>query len=114
MLVCFAWIFFRANSISDLGVIIGKLFTDYGGDGYFAHTFASMGLDLTAAISIALSVYILYVLDKHPMRKLYAVDAEAAAVSASLGYAYIIWLIIAAAALILSHGGASTFIYFQF
>lgn len=29
-LVCFAWIFFRANSISDAFTIVGKIFTDWG------------------------------------------------------------------------------------
>lgn len=115
ILVCFAWIFFRANSISDLGILIGKLFTDWGaGLDYIKNTFSFMGLDLVMLLAVAVSVYMLTRFDKKPMHELYKTGEDGYLLTTSYSYAHVIWMVIAAALLIASGDGESTFIYFQF
>ncbi len=115
ILVCFAWIFFRANSIADIGVIIGKLFTDWGaGVDYIKNTFSFMGLTGTMTVAIIIAVYVLSLFDKKPSRELYRVDSPGNTVTASVRYGEIVWMVLVAALLIAAGDGESTFIYFQF
>ena len=114
VLVCFAWIFFRANSISDIGIIMTKLFTDWGGLSYAQSTFTKMGLDLTMALAIAVAVWMLTRFDRRPLSLMCGVDDDGKALPSAYSYAYIVWLVIVAAIIIASGDGESTFIYFQF
>lgn len=115
ILVDFAWMFFRANSISDLGILIGKLFTDWGGSlAYIKESFSLMGLDVVVLLAIVVSVYMLSLFDKRPMYELYKTGKDGNVIPASLNYTSIIWIAIAAALIIASGDGESTFIYFQF
>ncbi len=114
-LVCFAWIFFRANSISDLGILIAKLFTDWGaGFDYIKTSFSGMGLDLVMILAIVLSVYLLTRFDRRSADDIFALDTDGNAVTSTVGFAQIVWMIIAAALVISAGDGESTFIYFQF
>jgi len=108
LLVCFAWIFFRANSISDLGVLLGKLFTEWGS---LSQTLSSMGLGITALIVTVLSIIIMAELDI--MTELKTTDGELCA-SEKTTVMWIVWAVAFAWTMLLSVGGASTFIYFQF
>ena len=112
VLVCFAWIFFRANNFSDLQVLIAKLFTDWSFNlSYFSDTLSSMGLSLLTIIISVLSVVVMSRIDTSTM----TLD-NGGEVSLTQGFrnAYIIWAIALAWMLILTGDGASTFIYFQF
>ncbi len=114
-LVCFAWIFFRANSFSDLGVLIFKLFTNWGmGIDYIKASFSAMGLDLVMIIAIVISVYLLTRFDRREANDIFGLEKSGNTVTASVGYAQILWMVIAAALLIAAGDGESTFIYFQF
>ncbi len=50
LLVAFAWIFFRANNVSDAFVIVSKIFTDFGqlhqpsGKTFFIYSFAALAI----------------------------------------------------------------------
>ncbi len=112
LLVCFAWIFFRANNFADLTVLITKLFTDWSLKAeYFTSTFSSMGLTMAGALVSLLSVIVMSRIDTSTM-----ITAEDGRISLRHGFrnAYIIWAVALAWLLILVGDGASTFIYFQF
>lgn len=115
ILVDFAWMFFRANSISDIGILLGKLFSDWKtGTEYITGSFNIMGLDAVMLLAIILSVYMLSLMDKRPLHEIYSVDVKENGISASVNYANLIWTAIAAALIIASGNGESSFIYFQF
>jgi len=110
-LVCFAWIFFRANSMTDAMLLIKKLFTDWSlSDAYFRTTIDHMKLTLTSALISALSIYIMNRMDINQLRLSYNDDG----VVPVFRYAYVVWIIAIAWLLLLAGDGASSFIYFQF
>ena len=110
-LVCFAWIFFRANSMADAMVLIGKLFTDWGlTESYWRATFDHMGLTLTTAGISALSVYVMNRMDATQLR----LSREGDGAVPVFRYAYVVWAVALAWLLLLAGDGASAFIYFQF
>lgn len=118
VLVCFAWIFFRANTVSELGVLISKLFTDWSFNAeYFKSAFDTMGLTLTGAIVTVLSIIVMAQLDRGGLERdssrSLAIGGERTALP-SINSAYIIWIIALAWILLLMGDGASSFIYFQF
>lgn len=107
-LVCFAWIFFRANNLSDLGILLGKLFSGWGS---LSGTLSAMGLGATAIIVTLLSVIIMTELD------ILTGDDEPEAVicpSRKTSVVWCVWAVACAWLMLLSVGGASSFIYFQF
>ena len=115
VLVTFAWIFFRANSMADLGILMTKLFTAWGVP--LTDVFAGMGIDLRGAAISVLSVIVLIFLDrlvKHDevpesdgsLKSTAAVDRGKAIV--------LTWAIAVAWLALLAGDGASSFIYFQF
>jgi len=108
VLVCFAWIFFRANNTSDLLLILGKLFTSFG-----ASTFANeLGLTLGGAVVMILSIIIMVLLD----RKLTLAQYDCPSGARLFGGTefYLVWAIIFAWLMLLAGDGSSAFIYFQF
>lgn len=108
VLVCFSWIFFRANDLSDLGILLKKLFTSWGG---VAETLSSMGLGVTAIIVTVLSIVIMVELDIITGDEM--LEANVCA-SRKTSVVWCVWAIAAAWLMLLSVGGASSFIYFQF
>lgn len=62
-LVTFAWIFFRANTIQDAFTAIGKLFTDYGGVGYWTATIKGLSLTVPFVIFMALAIPFMFALE---------------------------------------------------
>lgn len=105
-----ALIFFRANSVSDLGILLGKLFTDWRFDG----TLALLGIDGTGLLISAASLVVMSFVDRllvqgWPMRSQpngTLLKADAAG--------FILMAIVAAWLLLLAGDGAAAFIYFQF
>ena len=108
LLVCFSWIFFRANNLHDLGILLGKLFTDFGS---FEVAFSTMGIGFTAAIVGVLSIIIMTELDVITGDE---VRESAVTASRKTSVVWTVWAVAAAWIMLLSVGGASTFIYFQF
>lgn len=107
-LVCFAWIFFRANNTKELLLILKKLFTSFG-----VSTFASeLGLTFSGALIMILAIVIMVLLD----RKLTLPEYTSPSGAKMLGGTslYILWAILLAWLLLLASNGSSAFIYFQF
>lgn len=106
VLVCFSWIFFRANSLSDIGVLLSNLTLGWGGIG---DAFTSMGLGVTAALVAILSIVIMSQLDVLTER-----NEATSAICTKTSTVWLVWAVAIAWIMLLSVGGASTFIYFQF
>ena len=110
-LVCFAWIFFRANSMADAMLLVTKLFTDWSLSAeYFHTTMDHMGLTMVTALISVLSIYSMNRMDINQLRMSHEGDGAVPV----FRYAYIIWIIGIAWLLLMEGDGASTFIYFQF
>jgi D-alanyl-lipoteichoic acid acyltransferase DltB (MBOAT superfamily) len=105
-LVCFAWIFFRANNLSDVGTLLSSLALGWGEIGT---SLSSIGLNLASVIIAALSLIIMTELDILTER-----SEDAREITAKNSTVFAVWAIAIAWILLLSVGGASTFIYFQF
>lgn len=129
LLVCFAWIFFRANSFADLKVLLAKLFTDWSFNAsYFTETLDSMGLGLIGILTTVLSLIIMRALDRGvldrgffdaapnqlPAEMSDVLPAKPKLSASALKGVYLIWVIALAWILLLAGDGASSFIYFQF
>ncbi len=108
VLVCFAWIFFRANSLSDLRVLLTKLFTPWGS---LSDTLSAMGLGVAAIIVTVLSII---VLDEFDILTGYESDELAVCNRGKTSVVWCVWAVAVAWIMLLSVGGASSFIYFQF
>ncbi len=116
LLVCFAWIFFRANNIGELGVLLSKLFTDFGA----LTVFSDMGFTLSSVLILVLSFVLLSMIDRRYTYGFYK-NSSGEKIGAD-AVVFIVWAVIFAWILILggdstssiASGGASAFIYFQF
>ena len=111
ILVCFAWVFFRANTVGEAGVILGKLFSSGWSVG-IGDTLSAMGLDTVAIIMTVLSILTLIMLDRMVT---YEGEGDSSDLVVRHGsFVYLVWIIVFAWALLLSKDMMSTFIYFQF
>ena len=110
VLVCFSWLFFRANSFADAIELIKRLFTSWSLPA--ASVVTGLGFSAAGIILTAASIMILIMTD----RLLTHGDGPdgSGAMVRNNAYMYYIWAILFAWALLLSYGMESTFIYFQF
>lgn len=106
VLVCFAWIFFRANNLGDVAVLLSSLGAGWGDIGA---SLGSMGLNLAAVIIAVLSLVIMTELDMLTEK-----NEAGEAIFSKNSIVWAVWAIALAWLMLLSVGGASTFIYFQF
>ena len=110
ILVAFAWIFFRANSMSDALYLVKTLFSFTGGG--IGTTLSAMGIDLTTALLMVASVLLLFLIDR---MLTYDDSADGSDVLVGHGgFVYFTWIVLLCWALLLSKDMISTFIYFQF
>ena len=116
ILVCFAWLFFRANSMADAVVLLQSLFVT-GWDVSLTDALRSMNLisaetGLTPLLICLFSILILLMIDN----VLKYEDEEGASYLLVRGgsFVYFVWIIMFSWAILLSQDVASTFIYFQF
>jgi D-alanyl-lipoteichoic acid acyltransferase DltB (MBOAT superfamily) len=114
LLVMFAWIFFRANSISDAFFAIGKIFSDYSfNDKYFM--IVKNGFGLVFLIYTLLSVP--FMLNLESLKSLKSgggYNIYKYSVARYVSYIIMTWCIICAWIYLQSSDIASSFIYFQF
>ena len=111
-LLCFTWIFFRANSIQDAIWIISRLFWDIGRPRQYLQTgIMCLGVSPAAAIGMLLSVTILAVYDLASLK-----GDTIRSLSGKKFYVrwpvYVLCLVVIA--LFAPKGVATEFIYFQF
>ena len=109
ILVGFAWLIFRAGSLSDALTLFARLFT---AGSSFGESFAIMGLDAVKLLLIAVSVAILYFIDK--MLTYDDENDSSPAIVRRGAFIYFVLIIMLCWALLLSNDMISTFIYFQF
>ncbi len=109
ILVDFAWLFFRANSLSDAGILLGKLFGGWQG---LEAGFAAADVSVTAVISWVLAIVILIFMDRL-LTHGDGPDGSRALVRRG-AFIYIMWAVILCWAFLLSENVESSFIYFQF
>lgn len=108
ILVDFAWLFFRANSISDAFTLIGKL----GVGVPIGTTLEAMGLTPVMIILTVVTVLTLTMIDK--MLKYEDCEDGGYVLTKNGGFVLYVMMIMLAWLLLLSKDMASTFIYFQF
>ena len=117
VLVGFAWIFFRANNLTDLGTLISRLFTGWGGENYWKTSLSLLNITPAEIIVVILSIIIMNLLDILIMQnkdstRFNSYDGKACVRDNS--YVYLLMCIGVAWLVLLAGGGASSFIYFQF
>jgi D-alanyl-lipoteichoic acid acyltransferase DltB (MBOAT superfamily) len=110
ILVDFAWIFFRANSTADMGILLRRLFTAW--DMPLGDVFSHMGMTLVGALTVIFAILIMNQLDR--LVNHYDVPDGSGAVVRRGTFVYLIWAILFAWMILLESGSAGTFIYFQF
>ena len=110
LLVSFAWLIFRANSIGDVITLIGKLFTGLE----LSRTVELMGLDIESVLLCAVSIALLIILDRIVRYDGREVSESSQLTVRSGAYVYLVTAIILFWLLLLSKDMISTFIYFQF
>lgn len=114
ILVAFAWIFFRANNISDCFYIITNLFTDLNrvtDIQYIYETFNNMGLQLFEIILVCLSILFLYLSDMISCK--YDIHSLLNKTPFVFRFVYYYILVIVILGIGVFSGGGE-FIYFQF
>ncbi len=110
LLVDFAWLFFRARSVTEACALIKHLFTSW--DTPITETLRMMGLTLVGALTVLFGILTLIVID-HLLH--YEDDGDGSDALVKNGvFIYVIWVILLLWVLLLSKGLSSTFIYFQF
>ncbi len=110
LLVCFAWLIFRANSIGDAVILLGKLFSGLE----FTKTVELMGLDLVSVLLAVSAIALLILLDRAVTYDGKEVSSSSRITVRAGAYVYLVSLIILFWLLLLSKDMISTFIYFQF
>ncbi len=109
-LVAFAWIFFRANSISDAFRLTAVLFTGWSAP--LSASVSLMGFDTVGALTVLLSVAVLIMADR---LLTYGDSPDGSHILVRRGaYAYIVLAVALAWLCLISAGRDSSFIYFQF
>ena len=108
LLVCVAWLIFRANSISDAVTLVGRVTGNFGG---IRETLSLMGLGLTEALTVVLAITALFFIDRLVD---YSERDSAEAITANGALVYYVYIIALVWIFLLSRGVESTFIYFRF
>ena len=110
ILVGFSWLFFRANTMGEASVLLGKLFSGWGVG--LPETLEVMGLDAVAIITTTLSILILIMIDR---LLVYGDEQDGSLTLTKNGaFVYFVWIVMFCWMLLLSNDMTSTFIYFQF
>ena len=107
-LVSFAWIFFRANSISDAISLVGALFVRHGS---IASALSLMKLDTVSIFLIIFAVAAMILIDRLVS---YDENDGSDAIVKNGAFIYFIFVVMLVWLILLSKGQSSTFIYFQF
>lgn len=115
VLVDFAWLFFRANSMSDAIILIKKMIFEFHPSGIVAESIWSCGLDKTQMITLVFAIVMLLIVDNIHEMRISIIDflnKQNLIFRWGVYYSAILFIIVS---LIQTFGtGASTFIYFQF
>ena len=121
LLVTFAWIFFRANSTSDLWLIVKKLFTDWSFNSlFFSESFDALGITWLTVVRIVLSVVLLVYIhnvlpdNRYPVPAANKAEVKRSSMSSKLALVFVVLAVMLAWIMLLANDQISSFIYFQF
>lgn len=110
LLVCFAWLFFRAGSMEEAGLLLVRLSKFWDMEGWTA-AFVGMGLKGTTALSFLLACLCLWLMSRVEVEQGRGFRRE-------IGFALAVFFCVTAIALAwlaaLSTHGENAFLYFQF
>ncbi len=111
-IVCFTWIFFRANTISDAFYIIGNMFEGINSPvSYFVGGISGLGFDVEGVIRLGVSMVILFVGDSFLLKT----DVFEKIGKTHPVLRWIVYIVVLLAIVVLTPSNASTeFIYFNF
>ena len=111
-LVCFAWVFFRASGLTEAGLVLRAVFTDFQAP----HLLSGLDMSRAELLSVCLMALLLPLLERLPA--LWTVpacpDGLRRECRTALLYFLLITAVVLCRCLTLSQHGATAFIYFQF
>ena len=110
LLVALSWVFFRANSLSDVAVLFKKLLLGWSVP--LSDVFSSMSLNTVSVLTIILACVLLWFFDH--MLEYDDVSDSSDVMTSRASFVYVVWIILLCWCLLLSKDMISTFIYFQF
>ena len=108
VLVTFAWLFFRANSVADAVTLLGRIFTDFG---RVSETLGLMGIGITELLTVAFAIAALLFIDRLVD---YSECDGSGAITANGAFVYYFYIVALVWIFLLSRGVESSFIYFRF
>ena len=118
LLVDFAWIFFRASSLTDAGLIIKRIFTDYSfTTEYMEKTASNLSLSLPIALYVLFAIALLVVSERMKYPQIANNNTTSSKLTASLrfsAYILMVWCVITVWIALQAADVGSSFIYFQF
>lgn len=114
VLVCFAWLIFRANSLADAGALMRSLFCGWGGVN-IAASLDALDMSVVNIITIILSLVVLKALDLQINTQPDS-DNSATVISPARSTVYLVlcWAVALGWMILISSNAESSFIYFQF
>ena len=111
LLVGFAWLFFRANSMTDAVTLLSRLCNAQAWRAPFSLE-ASLGLSLVPLLTVLVSLVLLWILDRIVV---YGEEKDGSLpILEGGGFVYVVWAVLLVYMLLLATDRVSTFIYFQF
>ena len=112
LLADFAWLFFRANSTSDMGKLLSALFSKSGWSVSLSDTLSIMGLKPAGILLTVFSILTLLVLDRLILH--HDEPCGSGALVRRGVFITVTWIVIFAWTFLMANDMTSTFIYFQF
>lgn len=116
LLVDFAWIFFRCDTLGDAAGYIQRLFTRWDGWAFFDGSFYTLGLDRSESNILLFAILLLILVDTAQYVKKRRIDILLAGQNMWFRWGFILVLLwcIAVFGIYGPDVAAETFIYFQF
>lgn len=115
ILVDFCWIFFRANTISDAGIAISKIFTDWSFTSeFFKSSLDSLKLSLNGVLYVAVVIFSLPLIEeiKNLENTSYSIFSKSLVRYGV--YLFLAWFVVCSWIYLQASDIGSSFIYFQF
>ena len=109
VLVCFSWLIFRANSVSDLALLLTRPFVDGG----VLATLEYMNIGVCEALILVFAFAIMLIFDRILCADIEYIDGKKH-ITDNGGFIYVIWVVALVWILLIAKDMISTFIYFQF